>query len=231
MTTDPLIGHLFLYYINEVVTLYINEENVEEKYTDLQSRIIIRKDELDSFIFFLENETTWLNSPASTKYHLNIEKGLLIHSVGVVYTLLKIKNALMPQLDDESCIICALFHDVGKLGFPQKPLFLKGSNGYYYNPEVITMGLGVRSLYLISKHISLSDDEAQAIAYHDGQYIEENKIVAHKESPLLLLLHYADYWTAHIYEDEKRRKEYIESNFWAVLDGAEKEYGYILIKS
>jgi hypothetical protein len=194
--------------------VYINVENVDEAYIDLQSRVVKRMDEFDSFISYLEEETTWLTSPASTKYHLNIEKGLLIHSVGVTYTLLEIKSALMPQLDDESCIICALLHDVGKLGFPGKPLYLNGSNGYYYNPEVTSMGLGLRSLYLVAKHINLSDDEAQAIAYHDGQYIDENRVVAHRESPLLLLLHYADYWTAHIYENEKMRKKFIERNFW-----------------
>lgn len=115
-----------------------------------------------------------------------------MHSVGVAYTLLELKAALMPQLDDEYCIICALFHDVGKLGFLNKPLYLKNENTYCYNPEVVAMGLGTRSLYLISQKIILTEEEAQAITYHDGQYIEENKIVAHKETPLLLLLHYAD---------------------------------------
>ena len=69
------------------------------------------------------------------------------------------------------------------------------------NPDVVAMGLAVRSLYLVSQYIQLSDTEAQAIAYHDGQYIDDNKIVAHKEEPLTLLLHWADYWTAHIYEE------------------------------
>ena len=173
--------------------IYINKENVIENYVDLHSKVVKRMDEFDEFINFLEDETTWLTSPASTKYHLNTEQGLLIHSVGVTCNLLELKAVLMPQLNDESCIICALFHDVGKLGFPEKPLYLKGSEGYYYNPEVISMGLGVRSLYLISKYISLSEEEAQALTYHDGQYIPENRIVAHRESPLLLLLHYADY--------------------------------------
>jgi len=43
------------------------------------------------------------------------------------------------------------------------------------------MGLAVRSLYLVTKYIPLSDSEAQAIAYHDGQYINDNKVIAHKE--------------------------------------------------
>ncbi len=76
-----------------------------------------------------------------------------------------------------------------------------------YNKNIASMGLAVRSLYLVSQYIALTDDEAQAVAYHDGQYISENKVVAHKERPLTLLLHYADYWTAHMYEDNNRRKE------------------------
>jgi len=77
---------------------------------------------------------------------------------------------------------------------------------YKTNPDVVTMGLAVRSLYLILQYIPLSEAEAQAITYHDGQYIDDNKIVAHKEEPLTLLLHWADYWTAHIYEEGRDKK-------------------------
>jgi hypothetical protein len=73
------------------------------------------------------------------------------------------------------------------------------------------LGLAIRSLYLVSQYINLTDDEAQAITYHDGQYISENRVIAHKERPLTLLLNYADYWTAHMYEDKNRRRELIEN--------------------
>ncbi len=63
------------------------------------------------------------------------------------------------------------------------------------------MGLAVRSLYLVTQYIPLSDAEAQAIAYHDGQYISDNKVIAHKEEPLTLLVQWADYSTAYIYEE------------------------------
>ena len=59
--------------------------------------------------------------------------------------------------------------------------------------------------------------KAQAIAYHDGQYIDENKVVAHRESPLTLLAHYADYWTDHIYENDSMRKKVTEEDSWSVL--------------
>ncbi len=197
---------------------YINKENVDQMYENLKRRVVRRKLEFNDFINFLETETTWLISPASTKYHLAVQKGLVIHSVGVAYNLMEIKKVMLPQLDDEVCIIIGLFHDVGKLGMPHKPLYLNNeSGGYQYNPDSVSMGLAVRSLYLVSKFLKLTEDEAQAIAYHDGQYIEENKIVAHRESPLTLLVHYADYWTAHIYEDDKMRKKVTEEDSWSVI--------------
>jgi hypothetical protein len=48
------------------------------------------------------------------------------------------------------------------------------------------MGLDIRCLYLVNQYIQLSDTEAPAIAYHDGQYIDDNKIIANKEEPLTM---------------------------------------------
>ncbi len=180
---------------------------LSERYEDLKQKVKDRKEPFDRFIKLLEYETTWLASPASTRFHLSEEQGLLKHSVGVTETLLRFREFLAPAIPEESCVIVGLFHDVGKLGMPGKPLYLQNDNEwmvknrgirYKINPDVVAMGLAVRSLYLVAQYIPLSDAEAQAIAYHDGQYIDDNKIVAHKEAPLTLLLHWADYWTAHI---------------------------------
>ena len=188
---------------------------LQEHYDALKLKIRNRKESFERFIDLLENETTWLTSPASTRYHLAEERGLLKHSVGVAETLLKFREFLAPTISEESCIIVGLFHDVGKLGVPGKPYYLPNDNAwmvknkgicYKTNPDVVTMGLAVRSLYLILQYIPLSEAEAQAITYHDGQYIDDNKIVAHKEEPLTLLLHWADYWTAHIYEEGRDKK-------------------------
>jgi hypothetical protein len=181
-----------------------------DRYINLKRKVIERKELFDRFLTFLEGETTWLTSPASTRYHLAEEQGLLRHSVGVAETLLHFRETFAPRITEESCVIVGLFHDVGKLGMPGKPLYLPNDNEwmvknrgirYKINPDVVAMGLAVRSLYLVTQYIPLSDAEAQAIAYHDGQYIEDNKIIAHKEEPLTLLVHWSDYWTAHIYEE------------------------------
>ncbi len=188
--------------------------NIIERYASLKNRIPDRREAFDRFIVFLEKETTWLTSPASTRFHLCEEGGLLKHSVGVTETLLRFRETLAPGISEESCVIVGLFHDVGKLGMPGKPLYIPNDNEWMVqkrgikfkvNPEVVAMGLGVRSLYLVAQFIPLTDAEAQAIAYHDGQYIEENRIIAHKEEPLTLLLHWADYWTAHLYEEGRKK--------------------------
>lgn len=185
------------------------------RYEALKQKVIDRKESFNRFLNLLEGETTWLTSPASTRFHLSEEQGLLKHSVGVTETLLRFRETLAPAITEESCVIVGLFHDAGKLGMPGKPLYLPNDNEwlvknrairYKINTDVVAMGLAVRSLYLVTRHIPLSDAEAQAIAYHDGQYIEDNKIVAHKEEPLTLLLHWADYWTAHIYEERRDKR-------------------------
>jgi len=187
--------------------------DIRERYEALKKKVVRRKKEFNAFINMLEKETSWLTSPASTRFHLNKEGGLLEHSVGVSETLLKFREALAPQISEEACIIVGLLHDVGKIGMPGKPRYIKNDNEweirkrnmtYKINPKEVYVGLAARSLYLITKYIPLSSSEAQAILYHDGQYIDSNREVAHRETPLTLLVHWADCWTAHIHEDGRR---------------------------
>jgi hypothetical protein len=66
----------------------------------------------------------------------------------------------------------------------------------------------VRSFYLALPWLSLSEEEAQAIFYHDGQYVDDNASVAHREEPLTLL-QYADTWSGFVLENpQKKRKLY-----------------------
>ena len=189
--------------------LYMSLENtttIQTRYESLLAKVTERKTEVQQLVNMLHNETTWLTTPASTRYHLNVEGGLLLHSVGVAETLLRIKDTLAPDISDESCVIVGLFHDLGKVGMPGKPFYLpemkdgKPTGKYSTNTELVSMGQSLRSLYLTSRYLTLSDEEAQAIAYHDGMYVPEGRSVSHREEPLLLLLHWADMWTAKVLE-------------------------------
>lgn len=182
--------------------------NFEQRYQILLSHVRKRAREVGTFLFFLEEKTSWLTSPASTRFHNNFEQGLFQHSILVTETLLKLKEVLSSNIDNESCVIVGLFHDVGKVGLPGKPLYLPNREkepdseevSYIINPKLVYMGLGVRSLLLVAQFIPLSEEETQAIAYHDGQYIKENRFIAHREEPLTLLLTYADNWTGSVTE-------------------------------
>ncbi len=102
-----------------------------------------------------------MTAPASTKYHLCIEGGLLEHSINVATTMLKIKSAIAPEISDESCVIVALIHDLGKVGMPGKPQYLinepsdkqkmygyKPDYPYRFNRELTYLSVPIRSIYL-----------------------------------------------------------------------------------
>jgi len=192
-------------------------DDLEEKYNALFEKLANRKEQIMKFKSFLEIETCWLTSPASTRFHLNIEHGLLLHSVGVTYNALKIKNLLAPDISDESIVIAGLFHDLGKIGLPGKPYYLPNDNKweiekrgitYKINPDIVTMNIAVRSLYLISKHLPLTEMEAQAIVSHDGIYPVRGGVnnldYHHNECRLQMIIHFADKWTAAVEEEARK---------------------------
>ena len=192
---------------------------VMQRYEALKARIVNRKEEFINLINFMENETDYLNSPASTRFHLCRPQGLLEHSVNVAENMLRFRDAVAPDIDEESCIITALIHDLGKAGMPGNPQYIANeptpkqkqygfpaSVPYRMNDSLVYLSVPVRSLYLALRYITLSESEVQAVMYHDGQYVDDNKSVATKETPLLLLLQYADTWSTFVIEKDTKRK-------------------------
>ena len=185
-------------------------DHLADRYEAIQLQLVERKSEFDDFANFLERETSWLSAPASTRFHLAMPGGLLEHSLNVAETMLKLKEILAPELSSESCVLVALFHDLGKVGMPGKPYYLPNPSRWHVdnrgiafivNRDLVHLDVPTRSLFLLAPYISLSDEEAQAIRYHDGQHVPENQSVAHRESKLTLLLQYADNWSGEILEE------------------------------
>ena len=125
------------------------------------------------------------------------------------------KGALAPLITDESCVIVALLHDLGKAGMPGNPQYLVNEPSekqkqhdyhawtpYRFNNDLTYLSVPVRSIYLALPYLSLTDEEAQAIVYHDGQYVDDNHSVAKHECPLTLLLQYADNWCGLVIEKD-----------------------------
>jgi hypothetical protein len=188
---------------------------LKKRYEALKGKVARRSDEFANLMEFLETKTAWLTAPASTRFHLCREHGLLEHSVNVAETLLKLKETLYPHIEDESCVIVGLLHDLGKAGTPEGAQYLKNepterqkqygygaTYPYSFNKNLTYLSVPVRSLYLVLPHLALSEEEAQAIVYHDGQYVEDNRSVAKNERPLTLLLQYADNWCGFVIEEQ-----------------------------
>ena len=184
-----------------------------KRYNTLKEKVTDRKTEFAELCDFIENKTEWLTAPASTRFHLSKEHGLLEHSCNVAETMLKIKNALSSEIPDESCVIVALLHDLGKVGMPGNPQYIVNEPSerqkqygysawkpYRFNNDLTYLSVPVRSLYLALPYLPLSEEETQAIVYHDGQYVDDNHSVAKNETPLTLLLQYADNWCGFVLE-------------------------------
>jgi len=178
-------------------------------YTDILALVTERRDAVDRLEAFLRSKTNWATAPASTRFHLAHEGGLIKHSINVVRTLLRLREALAPDIAEESCAIVGLYHDVGKVGTEGGHYYLPNPSEwhvrnrgirYVVNQELPHMDIATRSLFHVARFVPLSDVEAQAIRYHDGQYIEENRSVVHKEAPLTRILQYADNWSGGVIE-------------------------------
>jgi len=190
------------------------DKELQNRYKALKALVKDRANEFNELMDYIENETEWLTAPASTRFHLCRESGLLEHSINVAETLIRIKNTLYPLIEDESCVIVALLHDLGKVGMPGEPLYLKNKQTenhrntrygsaypYSFNNGLTYLSVPIRSLYLALPLLPLSAEETQAIAYHDGQYVDDNSSVAKNERPLTLLLQYADNWCGFVVEE------------------------------
>lgn len=136
-----------------------------------------------------ELETTdFYRAPASTKYHGCYAGGLVDHSINVYYALLdELQLIYGPGWESkhslESVAIVSLFHDLCKIGM-YKTGFKNVKDKetgcwcekqvFEYDDSYTPMGHGSKSMYLVMKHLTLTEDEASAIYWHMGAYDQGN---------------------------------------------------------
>lgn len=169
------------------------------------------------------SDTDFFTAPASSKYHLARPGGLVEHSVNVYLWLKQLMKDMEPTgvWNIESVTICGLLHDVCKANYYEQGWrnqktydegavaavprsMVKHDQGGDYIWEAVpsysineqfTYGHGEKSVYLIQKHMELTDEEAQAIRFHMGSWQDGEKAnasAAFKTNPLAFWLHVAD---------------------------------------
>ena len=147
-------------------------------------------------------ESDFFTAPASTRFHGSHEGGLCEHSLNVWKQMVRLLKAY-PEIKTtgETVAVVALLHDVCKVGL-YKVDYRNAKNEagkwekvpYYAHDEQFSYGNhGGKSVYLVNKHIKLTDEEAVAIQCHmgneDGKYSTSD---AYRQFPLAWLLHVAD---------------------------------------
>lgn len=169
----------------------------------------IHRKGITSLMIWLESETDFFQSPASTKYHGSYEGGLLDHSLEVYTEFLKLATIFNYDMTNsvlkESATIVTLFHDVCKINSYQKSTksVKKQETGiwenipcYIYSPEADQFGAhGAASVYYISDHLPLTFGESMAIYHHMGAWDAskyDNVSKAYENNKLAWLLHVAD---------------------------------------
>ena len=139
-----------------------------------------------ALLYWLENETDFFTAPASSKNHLAQPGGLVVHSLNVYKRLLEITardvfggtdGALLAEEVRETVAILGLLHDVCKVGvYHQTDPFKAAMEGKldtmapYEFRDTFPLGHGEKSLFLITRHMALTEEEALAIRWHMGAY-------------------------------------------------------------
>ena len=141
------------------------------------------------------NEMGFFTAPASTKYHGAYEGGLFDHSLETAKALVDLTEKLgLTWERKESPYIVGMYHDLCKCDNYVKDF---ETDKYIYNPEIIIPGHGDKSVIMISKFITLTDEEIACIRWHMGAYERDPRMWTYygkaiEKYPNVLYTHTAD---------------------------------------
>ena len=150
---------------------------------------------IDHYTYNELDELGFFTAPASTIYHGNYEGGLVDHSIQVTKELVNLTEKLgLKWRRPESPYIVGMFHDLCKC---DDYVYDIETDSYKYNPDLILNGHGEKSVIMLQKLITLTDEEIACIRWHMGAYEKDSKMWEYygraiKKYPNVLYTHTAD---------------------------------------
>ena len=164
----------------------------------------------------------FFEAPCSGVHHLAEVGGLARHSLNVYNLAQAVADLELfdhASLYYQSIILVCLLHDLGKAGQFDKPGYIPNMlNGrptkanpnpepeqskakpYEGNKALLPVAHETRSIVIASQFIDLTEEEQFAILYHNGMYGTAKYDLQGHETPLQMLLHFADMWASHVTE-------------------------------
>ena len=193
-------------------------EKDREEFLEIYNSLIKREGAKQLLDYLLSQSCDFFTAPASTRYHLSVEGGLLRHSLNV-YRCLKdylarqrVRDEYGLEYSEESIAIVSLLHDLCKTNFYTVGFRnVKDDKGIWQKVPVyeindtLPYGHGEKSVYIISGYMKLTREEAFAIRYHMGFSNEDdarNVSKAFEMFPLALALSFADMEATYFVEKE-----------------------------
>jgi hypothetical protein len=142
-------------------------------------------------------------SPCSSTQHCNYEGGLAEHSWNVYVTFKDMLIKKNIKLSDDSIILVSILHDLCKIDMYEFDL----EKEKYVAKSGLPLGHGEKSVIMIQKFISLTDEECCIIRWHmnkfDISYLGLKALTAAIELyPAVEIIHSADMLCA-LTEDKK----------------------------
>lgn len=190
------------------------------EFINIYNQFIKREGSEELLKFLLSSNSDFFTAPASSRFHLSKEGGLVEHSMNVYQCLKdyserqKVRTDFGLHFSNESIAIVALLHDLCKMNVYQKSMRnVKDKNGtwqqvpsYEYN-DTLPYGHGEKSVYIISGFMKLTREEAFAIRYHMGFSNTDDKQnvgAAFEQFPLALALSISDMEATYLIESKTK---------------------------
>lgn len=197
----------------------------KQRFIDLCNEHIHREG-LDKVLAYLE-KSDFYTAPSSTRFHLNEDGGLCLHSMNVFDAACKIYNEMAKpaivngtspfteEVSMESIAIATLFHDLCKIKLYHKTERWKKDDknrwvsypGYEVKDD-FPLGHGEKSCLMLSWYMRLKPEEMLAIRWHMGMFdmgesgtpLRMSFFSATDKSPLVSIVHAADFLTSNLWE-------------------------------
>ena len=144
-----------------------------------------KRDGVEYVITDLEN-LGFFSAPASAGHHLNVEGGLVLHSINTCKAALAVWEAMKPlepslqtEVSRDSLIIASLLHDVCKADIYVRSVKKRrnvlgqweDTEGYKVSYKEFPMGHGEKSvIQLLCSGLDMTDAEMLAIRWHMGAW-------------------------------------------------------------
>ena len=188
--------------------LNINEAQAEqikkdwEKFRSFCNKLGDRSDAVNKMLDHFEERLPYAPASSNKDYHCAFPGGLINHSLRVLSNLVKLVKTFDLKFSQESIILCALFHDFGKIGDFNNDQYIPTKENWKYergimydfNKELQYMPNTHRTLFLFQHFgIKLTEEEFLAILLNDGVEASGNEMYKFREPKLSVYLHMADY--------------------------------------